>query len=75
MNRNQWRDLQLSLCPSDLESVQRFAEKLALDHPFVFVHDGRFSISLDGPGIAPLAGQLLVTLAANAPSEAPGPLQ
>lgn len=62
MNREQWRDLQRALHPKDLESVQRFAEKLALDHPFVFVSDGRFSFSLDGPGIAPLAGELLVSL-------------
>jgi len=72
MNREQWRDLQRALCPSDLESVQRFAEKLALDHPFVFVHDGRFSISLDGPGIAPLAGQLLAALTEDTAHWQPG---
>jgi hypothetical protein len=59
VNREQWRDLQRALHPKDLESVQRFAEKLALDHPFVFVSDGRFSFSLDGPGVHPLAAQLL----------------
>jgi hypothetical protein len=62
MNRNQWRDLQRALHPKDLESVQRFAEKLASDEPFVFVFDGRLSFSLDGPGIAPLAGDLIGTL-------------
>lgn len=72
MNREQWRDLQRSLCPGDLESVQRFAEKLALDHPFVFVHDGRYSISLDGPGIGPLAVQLLASLTDDTAHWQPG---
>lgn len=63
MNRDQWRSLQRDLDPKDLESVQRFAEKLLLDHPFVFVSDGRRSLSLDGPGVEPLAGALLLELA------------
>lgn len=62
MNRNQWRDLQRALHPKDLESVQRFAEKLALDHPFVFVFDGRLSFSLDGAGVAPIAHELIESL-------------
>ena len=72
MNRERWRDLQRSLDPADLESVQRFAEKLLLDHPFVFVSDGRFSMSLDGPGVAALAGELLGSLAQGIEVGQPG---
>jgi hypothetical protein len=72
VNREQWRDLQRALHPKDLESVQRFAEKLALDHPFVFVSDGRFSFSLDGPGVQPLAAQLLGELTRDMEQWAPG---
>lgn len=63
MNREQWRELQRALHPEDLATVQRFAEKLALDHPFVFVTNGRLSFALDGPGVADLANGLLGELA------------
>jgi hypothetical protein len=75
MNRAEWRELQRGLHPKDLESVQRFAEKLALDHPFVFVSDGRLSLSLDGPGIASLAGELIANLAQDLGGAHPAALQ
>jgi hypothetical protein len=71
MNREQWRELQRALHPKDLESVQRFAEKLALDHPFVFVSNGTLSFSLDGPGVFDMASALLGELA-GVPYEPPG---
>ena len=70
MNREQWRELQRALHPKDLESVQRFAEKLALDHPFVFVSNGSLSFSLDGPGVVDMANALLGELA-GVPFKAP----
>jgi hypothetical protein len=66
MNREQWRDLQHSLHPADLESVQRFAEKLLLDHPFVFATDGTRSCSLDGPGVFKLATEIVSSMYSDA---------
>lgn len=69
MNGREWAELQRALHPKDLESVQCFAEKLALDHPFVFVTDGRLSASLDGPGVRPMAEGLLSALLIGPPGE------
>jgi len=71
VNRERWRDLQRTLHPKDLESVQCFAEKLALDHPFVFVSNGRLSFSLDGPGVLDMANALLSELADGLPQPLP----
>jgi hypothetical protein len=66
MTRQEWRDLQRSLHPQDLVTVQRFAEKLLLDHPFVFATDGRFSLSYDGPGVMPFARRVIAAIGADA---------